>query len=332
MTTETKQYGFLPTRLGKKVVYCNRKYGGLWYTIQDGKPQNIEGASFRSLPGGLLGLSFYSVERGGKVGWKCALMLLGPGDQVYHFESGAATIFCRGLIWGLCHASKEQLKGEIGINPTPADPTRVDSKNVQSILYCNVFANGIELPYFPGGTQDWRSLAALALELCNNAIPTAEQIPEASAFSDDEDFGFSKKQYTAPLISDNAQSGVSYPTPKPKMPATAVNAPSVDIDGYYNSLYTQVNKAYTVLGLEIDPVRLASVFARANVQDYTELPIARKHQVLSSIVKELASSQLPGSPAIAELTAICEIQPLTFVAYQQLKKVTDEVTAACVPF
>lgn len=368
-TNETKQYGFLPHRLGKVIIYCNRTNKSLWYKREGDDNVNIDAPSFRSLNGGLLGLTFYKVTRGGTESWKVGLLLLGPQDQVYHFESGCESVFCRGLLWGLCSASEDQLKGEIGINPTPADPSSTDSAFAKSILYCNLFANGVELPRFPGGTEhDWRELATIAFEKCNRRAPEAEEIPETSDFMDAEKAEKYNKTYqprnagkaappARPTV-PNTRSGVTYPNQPLKAqtaPAatqtmqdreareileretTRINEELATLGAAYNGLLDYVDQNYKLNSIEIDQVRMGKLLERGGVTKFEDLSVYRKHQAICGVSKILIleKAALPNPqehPAIARIDELFTATPLTLEVFHDLRELLEQAFSEIIPF
>lgn len=218
--------GFLPYRLGKKIIYCNRPTPDvLWYERLNNENIKVEALSFVSSSGGLVALEIYAAERYEEIKWKMGLLLRGPHDQVFHFECGLDTVFAKGMMWGLCGADENELRsGKIGIVPMPADPTKSKSKNPDKILYCNLFLNGRELPYFPGGTEhNWRELATIAMHKCNGYIPDSADIPSNDIFMDEKATEKYNKKYgsqpsTTPKTLQparqnyqTARSGVTYP-------------------------------------------------------------------------------------------------------------------------
>lgn len=234
---DSQPCGFLSYRLGKKIIYCNRPTPDvLWYERIDGENVKVNALSFLSKPGGLVALEIYATERYEEIKWKMGLLLRGPQDQVFHFECGLDTVFAKGMMWGLCGADDNELRsGQIGINPMPADPTKSKSKNPDKILYCNLFVNGRELPYFPGGTEhDWQELATVAMQKCNGYLPDPADIPDNSIFMDEKATEKYNKKYgsepkQAPRTGQparqsyqTARSGVTYPNaPLKGQPAPA---------------------------------------------------------------------------------------------------------------
>lgn len=215
----TKQTGFLTFRLGVQTVYCNRTKGGLWFTVSNGEPVKIDAVSFQSKSGGLRGLNIYEATRGGKDGWKVGLLLEDENSQVYKFETGSGTSFARGMLWAIASLSAEQAQsGQIGLNPTPADPAKTKSSNPGSILYCNMLCDGVELPYFMGeGRPDWQQIAQIALSKANGCEYPIAEVPASWVFSDDDE----GKSYSQPASANKSgfsrqapqsgRSGVTYP-------------------------------------------------------------------------------------------------------------------------
>lgn len=241
-----KKYGFLPQPIGIKHVYCNRSKGGLWYVVEDGKEINLEARSFRSVKGGLKGLTLHEAERGGKSTWKLGLILEGDDDQIYRFETGVGSVFCRGMLFAIASMTPEQIEGEIGLNPTPADPAKMDSAYAKSILYCNMFVNGVEVGSYPGGMDvDWQQLAQQALSLANRCNYPIENVPESYVFQSEDGQkkpatgkqwepatrGMHKPAQTQQPTRPNGQntrSGVTYPNAPLKSQPAASQSQSVE--------------------------------------------------------------------------------------------------------
>jgi len=331
---ERKKSGFLPYRLGKTVIYCNRKYGSLWYKIVDGRNVNIDSPSFESAKGGLLGLSIYQAERGGKEGWKMALILADEDDQVYHFETGLSSLFGKGMLWGLSAMTDEQLKGKIGINPTPADPTRTQSRNAGTILYCNMFANRVEMPYFPGGNDhDWREIIRRVLSRCNGCEVKLEDVPGYSEFMDDDALEEQTRnsstrtpaqtQQPGRSTGQNVRSGVSYPIQPPNAPrglqATAYSTVEAvtqendqefmteeEIGMAYSEIMLSLDQAYIVNNKKIDGDRMQKVLDRVGATEFDQLSINVKNQVVCTLALELIESKYPQHSVVSRLRGLAK--------------------------
>jgi hypothetical protein len=359
----TKKVGFLDQRLGTIVVYCNRtKTSGLWY-IRDAKGENIpvSAPSFQSAEGGMRGLQIYEVTRGGKEGLKLGLILEGDDCQVYKFETSLDTAFARGMLWGISNMTEEDIRtGQIGINPTPADPARTDSDNASTILYCNMFINGSELPYLPSG-QDihWMEVAHKALSLANRCDYPMSQVPESHFFLDQKEARKSTQQPARQT--QNTRSGVSYPqqplksqvapaqAPKqqvksaPTVPVSPkIQASQEELDGSYVELMDYVVGEYAENNVELDEARINAFMARNQAKSFEGLTLGRKHQMIATLAAVLVEAVDPDNENIAKLKAIVTpgtigwetytiLSDLICVAFTELKHKPQEETSAPTP-
>lgn len=371
---ETKPYGFLAHRLGKVIIYCNRPTPDvLWYQRIEGNNVKVEALSFLSKPkNGLVGLEVYPTERYEETKWKMGLLLRGPMDQVFHFECGIDTVFAKGMMWGLCAADEVELRsGEIGINPMPADPTKSKSKNPDKILYCNLFLNGRELPYFPGGTEyDWQELATIAMTKCNGRVPDPADIPSNEIFMDEKavqkynnKYGSqpAKTQQPARQFTQPTRSGVTYPNaplnsqpaPEKQLSAQTIAAQqqvsadlkretdaeranqqaSDELGGKYNALFVSLEQTYISNGLEIDRERLQKVIVRGGVQAFEELTLHRKHQIIATLSRELMLEKSPmNTEVIASISENITPNPYTPEHFEVLRNLMQMGFVDLIPF
>jgi len=344
----TKQTGFLTFRLGVQIVYCNRTKGGLWFTVSNGEPVKVDAVSFQSKAGGLRGLSIYEANRGGKDGWKVGLLLEDENSQVYKFETGSGTSFARGMLWAMASLSPEQAQnGQIGINPTPADPAKTKSANPGSILYCNMLCDGVELPFFMGeGRPDWQQIAQIALSNANRCDYPIAEIPASWVFSDDEG-----KSYSQPSVATKSgfsgqtpqtgRSGITYPNAplRAQEPAQEPAAESFDevktinfIGGLYSEFMEKIESAYKLNAVTIDSERMAKFLERAKVLTFDELSLTRKNQITVSLAIELMKIQAPKHAAIEQLEKMLNVAPLTIDHFDTLRTIVDQAFSELVPF
>jgi len=347
----TKQTGFLTFRLGVQTVYCNRTKGGLWFTVSNGEPVKVDAVSFQSKPGGLRGLNIYEANRGGKDGWKVGLLLEDENSQVYKFETGSGTSFARGMLWAIASLSPEQAQnGQIGINPTPADPAKTKSSNPGSILYCNMLCDGVELPIFMGeGRPDWQQIAQIALSKANGYDYPIAEIPASWVFSDDEGKSYSQpsvatKSGFSGQVPQSGRSGVTYPnTPlKSQIPATEpqltteLTPDEVEafkfLSGLYSEFMPKIEAAYHLNGETIDPERMANYLGRAKVSTFDELNVTRKNQLTVTLAIQLIKAKRPGDEAIGRLEQMLNVAPLTLEHYDTLTALIEQCFAELVPF
>jgi hypothetical protein len=341
----TKQTGFLTFRLGVQTVYCNRTKGGLWFTVSNGEPVKVDAVSFQSKQGGLRGLNIYEATRGGKDGWKVGLLLEDENSQVYKFETGSGTSFARGMLWAIASLSPEQVKnGQIGINPTPADPAKTKSANPGSILYCNMLCDGVELPIFSGeGRPDWQIIAQIALSKANNCEYPIAEIPASWVFSDDEG-----KSYSQPssAVQQSGRSGITYPNAPLKAqqsptqsPSEAVKKPTPDeikviefLSGLYDEFMVMIEGVYDLNAVTIDQGRLDKFLETAKAKKFSDLSLVRKNQVTVSLVVEIVKEKMPRHKAIEEIEKMLKAEPLTLDHFDALSALTKQVFSELVPF
>lgn len=368
-TNTSKKYGFLDHPIGIKHVYCNRSKGGLWYIVEDGNEINLSARSFRSVKGGLKGLTLHEADRGGKVSWKLGLILEGADDEIFRFETGVGSVFCRGMLFAIASMTPDQIEGEIGINPTPADPAKMDSKFAKSILYCNMFVNGIEVSGHPGGMDiDWKQLAHQALSLANRCNYPIENIPASHVFESEDAKSRqnnSGKQWEpkhtiemhkpAERHSQNERSGVTYPNQPLKLPATASRSQAENaaddlqaqkLDAKYNVLFKKIDDNYKSNGVEIDKARLMKSIERAGVATFEELTTYRKHQIVCNLGKILILEKQPkltpaqveegqeqlDHPAIEVIDSLIMATPLTEAVFNTIDATLDSAFSDLMPF
>lgn len=331
----TKRVGFLDKRLGTIVVYCNRaKTSGLWY-VRDVKGANVplDSPSFQSEAGGMRGLQIYEVNRGGKDGLKLGLILEGEDNQTYKFETSLDTAFARGMLWAIAHMSEEDIRtGQIGINPTPADPAKTESDNAESILYCNMFVNGVEQPYLPKGQEtDWQQVAQMALSLANRCEYPIAQVPQSGFFLDQNTARKTSQQPARQTT--QGRSGVSYPQQPLKMqqtpannaarPASPPSAPKPDknmeeLDFAYTQLMDYVRENYETNGMMVDEDRMARFIERAGAPNFDGLTIGRKHQVITTLALGLIEAQEPTHESIGRLKTLVTPKVVDWEAHTML--------------
>jgi len=344
----TKQTGFLTFRLGVQTIYCNRTKGGLWFTVSNGEPVKVDAVSFQSKPGGLRGLNIFEANRGGKDGWKVGLLLEDEQSQVYKFETGSGTSFARGMLWAIASLSPEQAQnGQIGINPTPADPTKTKSSNPGSILYCNMLCDGVELPIFMGeGRPDWQQIAQIALTKANGYDYPLAEIPASWVFSDDEGKNSSQpsvatKSGFSGQPTSGGRSGVTYPNAplKAQEPAKEPAKESPDellaikfLSGLYSEFMQAIEAAYTSNAIAIDSGRLTKFLEHAKVGSFDDLSSTRKNQVTISLAIELIKVKAPGHEAIALLEKMLNVSPLNIEHFDAVNAIASKAFSELIPF
>jgi hypothetical protein len=333
----TRQAGFLTQRLGTIMVYCNRvKTSGMWY-IRNAKGENvpIDAPSFQSTEGGMRGLQIYETTRGGKEGFKVGLILEGDDYQVYQFETSAHTAFARGMLWAIAHMNERDIeKGQIGLNPTPADPSRTDSDNAESILYCNMFVNGVEQPRLPSESQqvNWQEIAQRALSVANRCEYPIDQVPASGFFLNPKEARKQQQKTGQPRRStgQNVRSGVTAPQQAARALQEAANVPiqppnapkglqatanstvepaevlmtEEELDEAYSQIMLSLDQAYLANDKEIDGDRMQKVLDRFAVVEFDDLNVNVKNQLVCTLAKELIESKYPQHSAVGRLLAL----------------------------
>lgn len=145
--------GFGAAPKATQYVFCNRKHGGLWYTLNDqNQPLNIEASA---LTGYLHKIEFKTVERRGKEAKKLHCHI--EADRTYILESAYDSNFSKGLLSAIAALSPQQLKQPITLVPQP-------STENSEVLFCNVY-QGEKQIFAPYDDQtDWRQCSIAAIE------------------------------------------------------------------------------------------------------------------------------------------------------------------------
>jgi hypothetical protein len=150
----TKQVlGFGPAPKSQVYVFCNRKNGGVWYTLNsESQPVNIEQPA---LTGIIRKLEFKETVRRNEKSHKLHCYI--EADQLYVFEGSAAAHFSKGLLSALASLTPEQLKQPLTIAPQPS------TENAE-VLFCNVYL-GDKQVFAPYDDQtDWKRVSRTAID------------------------------------------------------------------------------------------------------------------------------------------------------------------------
>jgi hypothetical protein len=327
--------------------------------LEDGKPKNLDEdgyVSFQSVENGLKGLTIYNTVRYQEDTIKMALILEGEEGQIYKFETGVDTTFGRGMLWALSHLGEEDISGRIGINPMPGDD--LDSRNAQSLLFCNMYVNGVELPRLPKETEakkmDWQTIAHRALCIANRCDYPIAEVPHNSVFWDRKTAGQApatqpqqqqqQKQTAQPAKkaqqpaknTSNERSGVSYPQQplKSQQAPAQQTAPQVqqvkpaqqsallssdeDLHESYNQLMDYVGGEYGEQNVDLDESRINTFIERAGVKFFADLTKGRKHQLVSTLAAELIEAVDPQNSTSAKIKAIVTPSAVNWEAYTML--------------
>jgi hypothetical protein len=150
----TKQVlGFGAAPKNQVYVFCNRKNGGLWYTLNsESQPVNIEHSA---LTGVIRKLEFKETVRRGEKSHKLHCYI--EADQLYVLEGSAVAHFSKGLLSAIAFLSPEQLRQPLTIVPQPS------TENAE-VLFCNVY-QGDKQVFAPYDDQtDWKRVSRTAID------------------------------------------------------------------------------------------------------------------------------------------------------------------------
>lgn len=133
-------------------VFVNRTNGGLWYTMQDDKPQPIPQ---QSLTGIIERISFETVTRRDKEVSK--LQVTVKADQTYILECGYDCQFAKSFLAACSIYPLAGLCGKVvTICPQPGSD--------ESVLFCRLFVDGTQVRAEIGEDPDWRAIAKAAMD------------------------------------------------------------------------------------------------------------------------------------------------------------------------
>jgi hypothetical protein len=163
-----KALGFCEAPRESLYVFCNRKHGGVWYSLdENSNPTVIEHGA---LEGYLKDLKFEKVSRkaGRNAEEVSKLHIVIEGDRRYTLECGAQTQFSKGVLSAIATLTPEAIsKQTITLVPSP-------STDSDDVLFCNVYTGGQRI-YAPYDSQtDFRKVAGTALNMVELANPKAK--------------------------------------------------------------------------------------------------------------------------------------------------------------
>lgn len=145
---------------GEMRIYCNRQHGGLWYTLENSEPRNLDAKAVR---GYLKKLEFEKVTRRDKESCKL-IAWLDCGDRMARLECGSETLFCKGILSAIAALSVETLKQPIAIAPQPG--------NDESVLFAQIFDHaGARIITSWDETTEWKAVAQQAIANVNELTP-----------------------------------------------------------------------------------------------------------------------------------------------------------------
>jgi hypothetical protein len=166
----TKQVlGFGAAPKNQVYVFCNRKNGGLWYTLSEqNQPVIIEQPA---LIGYVRKLEFKQTTRRGKESHKLHCYV--EADKNYILESGHDSLFSKGLLSALAAAYPLDLREPVTIEVQPADN--------ESVLFCNVYINGKRVISSFDDQTDWKLTSRAAIDGVKAANGEAVAMPGVTA-------------------------------------------------------------------------------------------------------------------------------------------------------
>jgi hypothetical protein len=156
-----KKLGFGEAPKTTRYVFCNRKHGGVWYSLNDqSQPVNIE---HPALTGYIRKLEFKETIRREEKSHKLHCYI--EADRMYVLESSATAHFSKGLMSAIAQVTPDELKEPITIHP------QASTENGE-VLFCNLY-QGDRQVFAPYDDQtDWKRVAGAAkknVELANSA-------------------------------------------------------------------------------------------------------------------------------------------------------------------
>jgi hypothetical protein len=163
----TKQVlGFGPAPKSQIYIFCNRKNGGVWYTLDsESQPVNIEQ---QALTGHIRKLEFKETVRRGEKSHKLHCYI--EADQLYVLEGSAAAHFSKGLLSAIAFLTPEQLRQPLTIAPQPS------TENAE-VLFCNVYQDDKQV-FAPYDDQtDWKRVSRNAIDVVRAANDEAPAVP-----------------------------------------------------------------------------------------------------------------------------------------------------------
>ena len=162
--------GFGEAPKNQVYVFCNRKNGGAWYTLDsESQPVNIEQPA---LTGYIRKLEFKETIRRGEKSHKLHCTI--EGDQLYILEGSAAAHFCKGLLSAIAFLSPEQLKQPLTLVPQPS------TENAE-VLFCNLYLDKKQV-FAPYDDQtNWKLASRAAIDGVRVANGEAVAMPGQTA-------------------------------------------------------------------------------------------------------------------------------------------------------
>ena len=145
--------GFGDAPKNQMYIFCNRKNGGVWYSLDEkSQPVNIEA---QALTGYIRKIEFKETVRRNEKSHKLHCYI--EADQLYVLEGSASAHFSKGLLNALAMLTSEQLKQPLQLVPQP-------STENPEVLFCNVYLDDKQV-FAPYDDQtDWKRISRTAID------------------------------------------------------------------------------------------------------------------------------------------------------------------------
>jgi len=181
--------GFGPAPKKQIHLFCNRKNGGIWYTLDDqSNPVNVD---HPALTGYIRKIEAVEATRRNEKSWKLHCTV--EADRLYKTESSVTAHFSKGLLSAIAQVEPSALKEPLTIVP------QASTENGE-VLFCDVYQGDRQVfaPY-DGGTDFKRVLATAIknVEVANDvqATPVPQEAPCPRAWGAIKEWvGFSPEQ------------------------------------------------------------------------------------------------------------------------------------------
>jgi hypothetical protein len=161
--------GFGTAPKSQVYVFCNRRNGGLWYSLDSqSQPVNIEHSA---LTGYIRKLEFKETVRRNEKSHKLHCII--EADCLYCLESSSKAHFSKGLMNAIASMTPEALKQPITLVP------EASAKN-EEVLFCNVYQDSKQIFASYDDQTDWKLAARAAVEavqIANREVAQAPAMP-----------------------------------------------------------------------------------------------------------------------------------------------------------
>ncbi|NJM74706.1 MAG: hypothetical protein HC852_01770 [Acaryochloridaceae cyanobacterium RU_4_10] len=161
--------GFGDAPKGHVWLFCNRKHGGVWYTLNEqSQSVNIE---HQALTGYIRRLEFKETIRRNEKSFKLHCTI--EADRVYVLESSSKVHFSKGLLSAIALMTPDALRQPITIVP------QASTENGE-VLFCNIYQENQQVfaPY--DDATDWKRVSKTATNNVKIANDEAPAMPTAA--------------------------------------------------------------------------------------------------------------------------------------------------------